>query len=89
MERDTVKTKVIFKKFKGEIVALFPDEPYNYCTPWLVNSYSHIGQHSAASVDLFGCKAAKPDEYADLKAELESIGYNLDIRTRRTFKRRV
>lgn len=40
--------------------------------------YSHIGQHALAHVDYIKeCKPATPEQYADLKRELVSIGYNL------------
>jgi len=63
-----------------ETFALFPtihaDNTGNYCS-----SYSHIGQHSSA--DYFHCinksRPATPDEYADLKAELERRGYILRV----------
>lgn len=77
------KTKVIFRKFKeGDIIALFPEEEadpnHAHCS-----SYMHVGQHGAAGYRLVrDTKLATPEEYADLKAELESIGYDLDIRKR-------
>jgi hypothetical protein len=77
------KTKVIFRKFKnGEIIAIFPeiqaDEYRSMC-----QSYMHVGQHGAATYAIsFDIGLATPEEYADLKAELESIGYDLDIRKR-------
>lgn len=71
-------TPVIFKRFKdGDIIALFPamagdSNPYKTC-----GSYQHIGQHSAASVDLAReLKHATPEEYAPLLAELRRIGYD-------------
>ena len=44
--------------------------------------YAHVGQHGSCSYDWYitDTKPAKPDEYANLKAELESIGYDLDIK---------
>lgn len=76
-------TRVIFRRSKDdEIFALFPDLSEGGA---LIESYQHVGQHSAA--DYSHCiqtsTPAKPDEYADLKAELECIGYNLLIRKRR------
>jgi hypothetical protein len=73
-------TPVIFRKWKdtGDILALFP---YDLGTdsPYTCSSYEHVGQHGAA--DPRGCiqqtKPAKPEEYAALKAELESLGYKL------------
>lgn len=70
---------------EGNVYALFPELPADnygrFCT-----CFQHIGQHSAA--DYHGCIAnsrpAKPEEYADLKAELEQRGYELAIRKRAT-----
>ena len=83
MTQDTEQTRVIFRKFKdGDILALFP---YLSEGGAAVESYMHVGQHSSA--DYNGCirrtKPATPEEYKDLAAELESIGYNLLIRKRR------
>lgn len=71
-------TPVIFRQFKGgDILALFPADPADtagqFCT-----CYAHIGQHSSADYNatIAQSKPAKPVEYADLKAELESVGYD-------------
>jgi hypothetical protein len=83
----TNKTRVIFKKFdEGDIIALFPElaggmNPYTTC-----ESYMHVGQHGATSVELAGLNPANPEEYASLKAELESLGYDLTIARRMTRK---
>lgn len=81
-----MKTKVIFRKFRsgGDVVALFPEVPadsqFGHCL-----SYSQAGQHSAASVDLSHVTdPAKPEDYAPLKAELERIGYDLEVRQKVT-----
>ena len=85
MEKDNFKTDVVFRLWPdGQILALFPYDknPFNgFC-----NSYMHLGQHSEA--DYVGCiKATKPakdyQQYASLKHELESIGYNLHVIKRR------
>jgi hypothetical protein len=64
-----MKTKFI--NFKGEILALFPeqiaDPQHN------IMSYAHIGQHGAASPSLMRRKWAKPNEYKELLAELQTI----------------
>lgn len=81
------KTVVVFRKYKdnGAILALFPfvDEG-NY----KVSCYEHQGQHGLA--DYAHCIAitnpAGTDEYAKLQRELESIGYDLDIKTKRMRK---
>ena len=77
-------TTVVFRKWPdGDILALFPnmDETRGMC-----GSYMHIGQHGGA--DYSGCisatKPATKAEYADLESELSSIGYELQIKKRRT-----
>lgn len=80
------KTRVIFRKFEGEVIALFPELPgdSNFYATCL--SYQHLGQHGSASVDLCaeGTTPATPAEYADLKKELESLGYILQVAFRCT-----
>lgn len=78
MKTTTVEeTKVLFRKLKdGKIIALMP-----YITNYsgFIESYMHVGQHSSA--DYYGMIAltrpATEEEYADLKQELEYIGYNV------------
>lgn len=84
-------TEVIFRKYPkkegGQIIALFPyvcERSFGTC-----ESYMHIGQHSTADYQgvMQSTKAAKPSEYSDLKAELESYGpaetnYNLKVITK-------
>ena len=80
-------TQVIFRKDTpkngGDVFALFPDLEGS---PYHCMCYQHVGQHGSA--DYNGCiavsKPATPTEYADLLAELVSIGYDdLKIRQRR------
>jgi hypothetical protein len=74
------KTKVIFKILDDEVIAIFPNELYNKILygKTLVNSYMHIGQHSACSVELINeLKNATKEQYKYLKIELKEIGYNL------------
>jgi hypothetical protein len=77
------KTIVVFRKFKdsGSIIALFPHEKDgHYC-----ECYMRIGQHSNA--DYSHCikitRPATKEEFTKLARELESIGYNLDVRVRK------
>ncbi len=80
-----MKTKVIFRKFHGEVLALFPAIAGTVGNPWTCSSYAHMGQHSAATVDLVHCsRLATPAEYKPLARELRCIGYKLDIRKRIT-----
>lgn len=84
------KTKVIFRKFKKdqEIVAIFPEELGNnqYYT---CSAYCHFGQHWNVNIfDVINISVpALESEYNALKAELDSIGYDLEIikRNRRKF----
>lgn len=89
MKPDKEKTTVIFRKYhNGDIIALFPylieiSRGCLYCS-----SYERIGQHGIASHDLSHCTTlAKPSEYADLKRELENIGYNLEVKSRINYAR--
>lgn len=79
-----MKTKVIFRKFKnGDVIALFPE-----LISWkhYITSYEHVGQHGDADyyVVLNQTKLAKPEEYAELKSELERIGYDVVVYKRYT-----
>ena len=74
------KTKVVFKIIDDEVIAIFPNELYNKTLygKTLVNSYMHIGQHSACSIDLINeLENATKEQYKYLKIELKEIGYNL------------
>jgi hypothetical protein len=86
MKTDKEKTKVIFRKFKkgDDIIALFPEIEYNHDKK-LCMSYMHVGQHDGAAYALiYNTIPAKPEEYADLFAELNSLGYNLAVQQKIT-----
>ena len=82
MEKDIDITRVNFRmtpKRAGEpeIIAFFPDAPARFGR---ILSYMHIGQHEEAAFDYFlECTPATPKQYEELKKELESLGYNLNI----------
>lgn len=82
MERDTQKTKVIFRKFKdsGDIIALMPEMAGNMDVVTCM-CYQHIGQHGTAwLLDVMEMsKPAKPEEYIPLYNELTARGYNIRI----------
>nr|DAE55296.1 MAG TPA: hypothetical protein [Caudoviricetes sp.] len=86
-ELDILKTKVVFRKFKqgGDIIALFPEQVNK--TNLTIGSYMHIGQHSDADCTgvITATTPAKESEYAELLAELRSIGYE-DIRVMKRCK---
>lgn len=72
----------------GGVIALFPaiDEGRGLCS-----SYEHVGQHGGA--DYWGVvSASRPataDDYAELKRELESLGYDLRVYARRPSARQI
>lgn len=83
MEKDKFKTKVIFRFWKEskDVIAIFPEDTGDM-SPYTCSSYEHVGQHGACNpfhiID--SSRLAKPEEYADLKAELENhCGYNLVV----------
>jgi hypothetical protein len=79
METDDFKTDVCFRKFDdGDIIALFPYEIAD--SDGNIMSYMLDCQYGPAYYQLTNStKPAKESEYNDLKAELESLGYNLHI----------
>ena len=89
MEMDKEITKVIFRKWaNGDIIALFIDQLYNDPRNLdSIMSYEHIGQHGEASfiAVLVQTDLAKPEEYAELQSELQSLGYNLQVCKRRVY----
>jgi len=88
---DKTPCRVIFKmtpirleyenELESECVAFLLDVDAN---DGYVMSYMHVGQHGEAQIGWFNsCKLASPEQYKDLKWELENlIGYNLKIRSR-------
>lgn len=75
-------TNVVFRKWNGEIIALFPDIPGNR-RDYTTSSYMHVGQHGDADyryIIATSRPAAEP-EYRSLLAELKAIGYD-DLRLR-------
>jgi hypothetical protein len=89
MKKDNFKTDVIFRKEKdGDICAFFPYEIGD--SKGNITCYSRVGQHSAACWEYFlndtkPCKS--PNEYNNLFVEIESLGYNLNIIQRRSYKK--
>jgi len=84
MEKDTHITDVVFRcnksgDFKGVVFAMLPHECGDRSGH--VTCYQHIGQHGTA--DYSGCirdsRPATEEEYADLKKEMEGLGYNLKV----------
>ena len=87
--QDDHETPVIFRADRGkdpEITAVFPCEPHDL-QGLSMSCYAHIGQHGGCCLEWYHkTRAAKPEEYADLKRELEAapFGYRLKIYKRMT-----
>lgn len=71
-----MKTRVLFRMLQGECIALFPDIPGTN-SPYSCLNYMYLGQHGSGACSIYGTRKAKPEEYAELKQELENIGYHL------------
>lgn len=72
---DDVHDSELFAFFPYMKFTTFPNN--DTCT-----SYTHNGQHSPCSlIYAKECKVATPEQYKDLKRELEWLGYNLEITT--------
>lgn len=77
-----VRTRVIFKKYHGieDVVACLLDVEAN---KYNVVTYEHVGQHGEGEISAMrNFSPATPEEYSDLKEELESLGYILTVRKR-------
>lgn len=80
------KTKVVFY-IEGDLIsgknvlAVFPEEKYASAPKSTdIVCYAQLGQHSGVSLEYAKrLPKAAPVQYANLRAELESIGYNLQI----------
>jgi len=84
-EGNEAPTKVMFLVNEKDpedpdLFAYFPEENHDREGKFKT-AYSHIGQHSSASPQYAAeSRPATPEEYADLKAELENqVGYNLEV----------
>lgn len=75
------------KEFKGTVFALMPHDVCDF--EGNVTSYQHVGQHSSADYTHCVAKSRKatPEEYSDLKKELEGLGYKLNVVQRRSEKK--
>jgi hypothetical protein len=76
--------RVVFRKWRdtGDVIAFFPDQKDRQ----FIGAYERHGQHGNAMYPHPQTVPATPDEYADLLAELRSIGYD-DLRIVRRVSR--
>ena len=85
--QDTEVTPVLFrvhrspKKYGDEVTAVFPCEPADY-RGLQMTCYAIVGQHSGCDFGwYYSTRPATPEEYAEIKAELEAApyGYRLKV----------
>lgn len=86
-KQDEHETPVLFrvhrspKKHGAEVTAVFPCEPHDTAGRYMT-CYAHIGQHGSCGLEwYYQTRPAKPEEYDDLRRELESYpyGYRLKV----------
>ena len=76
--------RVVFRKWNKRngngVIALFPNESHGW--PGQVMSFEHLGQHGPATYQavITSSTLATPEEYADLKKELESSPYHYNLK---------
>jgi hypothetical protein len=90
MTKDIYTTDIMFrvdttKDFKGTVFAVMPHQVDTLKGD--IMTYQHVGQHSHGdyNVCLQQSRPATEIEYADLKAEMESLGYNIKVIKRRNY----
>lgn len=95
-ERDDFETPVLFrmerapKKYGAVVTAVFPCEPHDI-NGHTMSCYVHVRQHGACDLGWYQrTRPATPEEYADLKAELEGApyGYRLKVYQKMTRQHR-
>jgi hypothetical protein len=81
---------VIFRRWKvrGDVIAIWPAVDAGWAGGCLMQAYERVGQHGACDywAVLKGTRPAKPEEYADLLAELKQRGYRPNVIRRVTRK---
>lgn len=87
-EIDDEETIVIFRHWEKDIIAIFPEIPSDSDNWYHCLSYMHYGQHGGCDPHgiIYDSRPALPEEYADLKHELETCPYHykLCVRQRAT-----
>ena len=79
---ELVKVDVMFRQDNDGVTAVFPYEIADWegnCT-----CYAHLGQHSSCCWE-WVMETKPATEYAELKCELESIGYIVNVIHRRNY----
>jgi hypothetical protein len=83
MHDEIAATRVAFRKFSGgDVIAIMPDacKRNNVRYGPMCMSYMHVGQHSECTLSMLDeLEPATPEEYAELRRELEGIGYKIEV----------
>jgi hypothetical protein len=84
--KDAHETPVLFRVHRypkthgAEVTAVMPAEPAD-CAGKYMTCYAHVGQHGACDYGWYRLtRPATPQEYEDLKRELESEPYGYRFR---------
>ena len=73
-----MKTKVIFLVNETDLVCEMAGPDLFAYFPESKMAYSHVGQHSDCCLEYVReSRKAKPEEYKELKRELQMIGYKI------------
>jgi len=77
-------TDVVFRKDRGEVVAIFPYLPFS---TGFLSCYSHVGQHSGCSYEWYKkTKPATPEEYGPLLGELRQMYPDIQAKKQISYK---
>lgn len=82
MKNHKTLVRFLYNEKSEDLFAYFPQHFYNkrLYGRTMKTCYSHVGQHSGCHIDYIKeSRPATPDEYADLKRELEGQGYELRV----------
>ncbi len=87
------KTVVVFRRWiSGGVIALFPYESHDKYSNCVI-SYEHQGQHAGADYEGVVSRTSpvnkRDQDIQDLIGELTRIGYDLDIKTRASYVKRI
>lgn len=79
--KPTTKTKVIFRYWENDVIAIFPEDA-DSPNPRYCESYQHVGGHGSCDPNAIVevSRPATPEEYASLKRELESDPYFYELK---------
>jgi hypothetical protein len=79
-EEPITPVKFLYNEDQKDLLAFFPTQKEGMKRKRLYGCYAHVGQHSTCSIGYAKkCRMATPEEYADLKKELEGNPYHYNL----------